>query len=115
MDADFSHDPSALIKMIALLESVGSHYTLGGFVDKRWPFWRKSLSAFGDYYARTILDMPLHDVTSGYRIWRRETLLQIPLERIRSSAYVFLVEMACLVHCLEFKINESPIYFEDRR
>ena len=119
MDADFSHDPSALLNMTTLLESadvvLGSRYTSGGSVDKRWPFWRKSLSAFGNYYARTILGLPLHDVTTGYRIWRRETLLQMPLERIRSSGYVFLVEMAYLAHCLEFKINESPIYFEDRR
>jgi dolichol-phosphate mannosyltransferase len=54
-------------------------------------------------------------VTTGYRMWRRETLLGMPLERIQSSGYVFLVEMAYLAHCLEFKIGESPIYFADRR
>jgi dolichol-phosphate mannosyltransferase len=119
MDADFSHAPSALVEMADLLKSndvvLGSRYVKGGSVDERWPIWRKSLSAFGNYYARTILGLPLHDVTTGYRMWRRETLQQIPFERIQSSGYVFLVEMAYLAHCLEFKIGESPIYFADRR
>ena len=119
MDADFSHDPSVLVDMVNLLEScdvvLGSRYVKGGSVDERWPFWRKSLSAFGNYYARTILGLPLRDITTGYRMWRRETLQQIPFERIQSNGYVFLVEMAYLAYCLEFKIGESPIYFADRR
>ncbi len=119
MDADFSHDPSALVEMKNLLELndvvLGSRYVKGGAVDERWPVWRKSLSAFGNYYARTILGLPLYDVTTGYRMWRRGTLQQIPFERIQSNGYVFLVEMAYLAHCLEFKIGESPIYFADRR
>jgi dolichol-phosphate mannosyltransferase len=119
MDADFSHDPVALVEMADLLKSkdvvLGSRYVKGGSVDKRWPLWRKSLSAFGNYYARTILGLPLHDVTTGYRMWRRETLQQIPFERIQSNGYIFLVEMIYLAHCLEFKIGESPIYFADRR
>ncbi len=119
MDADFSHDPSALINMTDLLNSndvvLGSRYIEGGSVDDRWPQWRKSLSAFGNYYARTILELPLRDVTTGYRMWRRETLQQIPFERIKSNGYVFLVEMAYLAHCLKFKIGEAPIYFSDRR
>jgi len=119
MDADFSHDPSALVDMENLLAAndvvFGSRYVKGGSVDELWPLWRKSLSAFGNYYARTILGLPLHDVTTGYRMWRRETLQQIPFERIQSNGYVFLVEMAYLAHCLEFKIGEAPIYFADRR
>ena len=119
MDADFSHDPSALVEMAELLKIkdmvLGSRYVKGGSVDERWPFWRKGLSAFGNYYARTILGLPLNDVTTGYRMWRRETLQQIPFERIQSNGYVFLVEMAYLAHCLKFNIGESPIYFADRR
>ncbi len=119
MDADFSHDPYALVGMANLLESndvvLGSRYIKGGSVDEMWPLWRKGLSAFGNYYARTILGLPLCDVTTGYRMWRRETLRQIPFERIQSNGYVFLVEMAYLAHCLEFMIGESPIYFADRR
>lgn len=119
MDTDFSHDPSALVDMIKLLKScdvvLGSRYVQGGSVDKRWSLWRKRLSSFGNNYARTILGLPLHDVTTGYRVWRRETLMHMPLERIQSNGYVFQVEMAYLAHCLEFKIGESPIYFADRR
>lgn len=119
MDADFSHDPALLTEMSNRLEScdlvLGSRYIPGGSVDERWAFWRKGLSAFGNIYARTILGIPLHDVTTGYRLWRRETLLQMPLERIQSSGYLFQVEMAYLAHCLEFRIEEFPIYFSDRR
>jgi dolichol-phosphate mannosyltransferase len=119
MDADFSHDPTALVSMASLLETcdvvLGSRYTKGGSVDQQWPVWRKGLSAFGNFYAKTILGLPLHDVTTGYRMWRRETLNQMPFERIQSNGYVFLVEMAYLAHCLEFKIGEAPIYFADRR
>jgi dolichol-phosphate mannosyltransferase len=119
MDADFSHDPSALPQMANLLAAsdvvLGSRYVKGGSVDERWPLWRKGLSSFGNYYARTILGLPLRDVTTGFRMWRRETLQQIPFERIQSNGYVFLVEMAYLAHCLEFKIGEAPIYFADRR
>ena len=119
MDADFSHDPSALVNMAKLLESndvvLGSRYVAGGSVDEHWSIWRKRLSAFGNFYARNILRLPLHDVTTGYRMWRRETLQSMPMERIQSNGYIFLVEMAYLAHCLEFKIGESPIYFADRR
>lgn len=119
MDADFSHEPSVLVEMSKLLETcdvvLGSRYIKGGSVDERWPLWRKSLSAFGNFYARTILGLSLHDVTTGYRMWRHETLRQMPFERIQSNGYVFLVEMIYLAHCLEFKIGESPIYFADRR
>lgn len=119
MDADFSHDPTVLPEMARLLESndvvLGSRYVPGGSVDKKWPIWRKWLSAFGNFYARTILGLPLHDVTTGFRMWRSETLKQMPFERIQATGYIFLVEMIYLAHCLEFKIGEVPIYFADRR
>ena len=119
MDADFSHDPAVLMEMAQLLDSndlvLGSRYVPGGAVDERWPFWRKGLSAFGNIYARAILRLPLHDVTTGYRVWRRETLMGMPLERVQSNGYVFQVEMAYLATSLEFKVAEHPIYFTDRR
>ena len=119
MDADFSHDPTVLPEMAELIAScdvvIGSRYVEGGSVDERWPLWRKELSAFGNLYARSILGFPLRDVTTGYRMWRRETLQSMPLERIRSNGYVFLVEMAYMAHCLEYRIEEVPIYFADRR
>jgi len=119
MDADLSHDPHALLEMVKHIETcdlvIGSRYIPGGSTDVHWPLWRKALSAWGNFYARSILHIPLQDVTGGYRLWRRETLQAMPLERIKSSGYIFIVEMAYLAWCLRFKICEVPIYFSDRR
>jgi dolichol-phosphate mannosyltransferase len=119
MDADLSHDPQKLVEMAQRLATadvvLGSRYIAGGSVDKQWPIWRKWLSAFGNFYARTILGLPLHDVTTGFRMWRADALKQMPFERIQSTGYIFLVEMIYLAHCLEFVIGEVPIYFSDRR
>jgi dolichol-phosphate mannosyltransferase len=119
MDADFSHDPAKLVEMAAALENtdvaLGSRYVPGGSVDVQWPLWRKWLSAFGNFYARTILGLPLRDITTGYRLWRREVIQGIPLERIQSNGYIFLVEMAYMAYSLEYKFAQVPIYFADRR
>ncbi len=119
MDADFSHDPARIPDMAAQLASydmvLGSRYVRGGSVDAQWAAWRKALSAFANFYARSILGMRLHDVTTGYRLWRRETLLGMPLDRLHSSGYIFLVEMVYLAYCLGYRIGEVPIYFADRR
>lgn len=120
MDSDFSHEPARLVEMTAALTTgadvaLGSRYVSGGSVDERWPIWRKWLSAFGNFYARTILGFTLRDVTTGYRLWRTETLRGMPLERIRSNGYIFLVEMAYMAYCLDYKFAQIPIYFADRR
>jgi dolichol-phosphate mannosyltransferase len=120
MDADFSHEPARLVEMAAALDAgadvaLGSRYVPGGSVDERWPLWRKGLSAFGNFYARTILGFKLRDVTTGYRLWRTETLRGMPLGRIRSSGYIFLVEMAYMAYCLGYQFAQVPIYFADRR
>lgn len=119
MDADFSHNPANLVEMVAALETadvaLGSRYVPGGSVDEQWPLWRKWLSAFGNFYARTILSMPLRDITTGYRLWRRETILGMPLERIKSNGYIFLVEMAYMAYSLEYRFAQVPIHFADRR
>jgi len=119
MDADFSHDPPKLIEMTSILENcdivLGSRYVKGGSVDENWPLWRKGLSAWGNFYARTILQLPLKDITTGFRLWRRETILGMPLERIQASGYIFLVEMAYMAYCLEYRFGEVPIHFSDRR
>jgi dolichol-phosphate mannosyltransferase len=119
MDADFSHDPAALVEMAKCLETcdlvIGSRYVKGGSTDVRWPLWRKALSAWGNFYARSILRMSPRDVTAGFRLWRRETLQAMPLERIKASGYVFMVEMVYLAWCLQFKISEVPVYFAERR
>ncbi|HUE98734.1 MAG TPA: polyprenol monophosphomannose synthase [Anaerolineales bacterium] len=119
MDADFSHDPAVLTEMARRLAAcdvvIGSRYVQGGSLDERWPAWRKWLSAFGNFYARRILSFPLRDVTTGYRMWRREVLQNMPLDRIRSNGYIFLVEMAYIAYLLKYKIIEVPIHFADRR
>lgn len=119
MDADFSHDPAVLTEMARRIVScdlvIGSRYIEGGSLDDQWPVWRKALSAFGNFYARTILGSPLHDMTTGFRMWKRETLEAMPLDRIRSNGYIFLVEMAYVAYRMGFKIHETPIHFADRR
>ncbi len=119
MDADFSHEPKKVLELVHTLKScdaaVGSRYVPGGALDKNWPFWRKWLSGFGNLYARTILSLPIRDTTGGFRLWRRETLASLPLERIRSNGYVFQVEMAYVAHKLGFQMKEVPIYFAERQ
>jgi dolichol-phosphate mannosyltransferase len=119
MDADFSHPPEKLIEMVDALKTcdmvIGSRYIPGGSVDERWPLWRKGLSRFGNYYARTILGLSVRDTTGGFRLWRRETLLGLPLDRIRSNGYAFLVEMLYVADCLGYDFKEIPIYFADRQ
>lgn len=119
MDADFSHDPAVLVEMAQQINVydvvIGSRYVKGGSLARRWPFWRKALSTFGNAYARTILGFPLHDVTTGYRMWRCEALQNMPLDRIRSSGYIFLVEMAYVAFLMGYRIAEVPIHFADRR
>ncbi len=118
MDADFSHEPAAWVEMAEKLETcdlvLGSRYTPGGSTADNWPVWRKALSAWGNFYARSILQIPLQDMTGGFRLWRRGTLQGMPLERVKSSGYVFMVEMAYLAWCLRYKIGEVPIYFAER-
>jgi dolichol-phosphate mannosyltransferase len=119
MDADFSHDPMTLVTMAKCLETCdvvfGSRYAPGGSVDIQWPVWRRGLSTWGNFYARTVLRIPVRDVTTGYRLWRSDTLRGLPLWNIQSKGYIFQVEMAYLAHCLEYRMREMPVYFVDRR
>ena len=119
MDADFSHSPQYLPDFMHLLESgdavLGSRYVEGGSLDERWGIGRVLLSWFGNAYARTILGLKILDATGGFRLWRRDTLLGMPLDSIRSNGYVFQVEMAYVAQRLGYRLVESPIHFEDRR
>jgi dolichol-phosphate mannosyltransferase len=119
MDADFSHPPEKLPVLVDALEvcdlALGSRYIPGGNVDKCWPLWRKGLSAFGNLYARSILRLPIRDVTGGFRVWRRETLEGMPLEYVRSNGYAFQVEMIYLAYLMGYEAREVPFYFADRR
>ncbi len=119
MDADFSHPIDKIPVLVETLEScdfvIGSRYVQGGKLDENWPFWRKWLSGFGNFYARTILGLKIKDVTGGFRLWKKETLSAMPLERVKSNGYIFQVEMSYLATLLDFKCKETPIYFADRR
>jgi len=119
MDADFSHPPELLVDLLETLQTcdiaMGSRYVPGGGVDERWPLWRKSLSGFGNIYARAILRLPVRDATGGYRMWRRDTLLGMPLDRVRSNGYAFQVEMAYIACRLGYTFREVPFYFADRQ
>jgi dolichol-phosphate mannosyltransferase len=119
MDADFSHPVEKIPEMVAALEGtdvvLGSRYISGGGLDIKWPFWRKALSQWGNFYARNILRLSQRDVTGGFRLWRRDVLETIPLERIKSNGYIFQVEMAYVARKLGFHFKEVPIYFADRR
>ncbi|HEX7567191.1 MAG TPA: polyprenol monophosphomannose synthase [Anaerolineaceae bacterium] len=119
MDADFSHPVEKIPEMVAALKDadvvLGSRYVSGGGLDEHWPFWRKSLSVWGNFYARTILGLPMRDVTGGFRLWRRVVLESLPLERIRSNGYIFQVETIYVANKLGFHFKEVPFYFADRR
>jgi len=118
MDADFSHPPQKVAELFAAIEDhdvvIGSRYVRGGQLDEDWPFWRKALSAFGNTYARAILWVPTRDVTGGFRMWSRNALSNLPVERIKSNGYAFQVETLYISHRLGYKITEIPIYFAER-
>jgi dolichol-phosphate mannosyltransferase len=119
IDCDFSHTPDALIRMAELLDDydvvVGSRYVPGGGLDKRWDVGRKLLSRWAAFYTKTILGLKVHDPTAGFKLWRRDTLIGIDLNRIHSNGYVFLVEMAYLTQKLGYRVCEIPITFEERQ
>lgn len=120
MDADFSHSPSYIPAMLEQLKNydvvIGSRYVTGGKLDERWEFGRYLLSWFANsLYTRLILNTKTHDTTAGFKAWRRDTLLGIGFDRVKSNGYVFQVEMAYLTERLGYRALEIPIYFEDRR
>jgi hypothetical protein len=93
---------------------IGSRY-LHGVSVVNWPLRRLFLSTFANNYIPTVTRMPVRDCTSGYRCWRRQALTRIPLERIVSDGYAFLVEMLYEAHRRGCKIGEVPIIFVERR
>lgn len=120
MDADFSHSPSYIPDMLDRLASndcvVGSRYIPGGRLDERWEFGRYLLSWWANaVYTRLILGTRQRDTTAGFKAWRADTLRGIGLQRIRSNGYDFQVEMTYVAEKLGYRIEEVPIYFEDRR
>jgi dolichol-phosphate mannosyltransferase len=93
---------------------IGSRYIPGGGVEN-WPFRRVMLSGFANTYIRTVTGLRIHDCTGGFRCWRREALARIPLDRITSDGYSFLVEVAFHAAAAGLRITERPIVFVERR
>jgi dolichol-phosphate mannosyltransferase len=117
MDCDLSHNPRYLPALLAAMDegdmAIGSRYVRGGRIVN-WPFHRRTLSLFANFYTRTLLRLPVRDCTSGYRCYSRRALEVVRPFDIRASGYSFLEEMVWRIHRCGFRIREVPIVFEDR-
>lgn len=118
MDADFSHQPHYLPGMLKMAEHdvdlvLGSRNIPGGRVEN-WSWVRRMISRGGSLYARTILSLPIHDVTGGFKCFRADVLRRIDFKSITSNGYAFQVEMNYRCHQAGFRICETPIVFPDR-
>jgi dolichol-phosphate mannosyltransferase len=120
MDADFSHNPNDLPRLLSACRdqgadiSVGSRYVKGGKVEN-WPFSRWLISYFASIYVRFVLWFGVRDTTAGFKCYRRKVLEKINLQNIRFVGYAFQIEMKYTAHRLGFKIKEVPIIFIDRQ
>lgn len=119
MDADFSHDPSHLSQFMREIEGgadlvLGSRNIKGGGT-RNWSLIRQFISKGGSLYARLILFSPYHDLTSGFKAFRREVLEALNLEDIQSNGYSFQIEVTHRARQMGFKVKETPIIFEDRK
>lgn len=118
MDADLSHDPSALGDLLAELEGgadlvIGTRYMPGGKIPD-WSWYRRAISRGGNLYARFMLGLPARDATSGYRAYHRRSLERINLTAVRADGYGFQIEMAYKVARAGGILAEVPIEFMDR-
>lgn len=118
MDADFSHRPEDLVKLLQALENhpvvVGSRYVPGG-ATVNWGVIRKMISRGGGVYSRLILGYPVQDWTGGFNGWHTQVLRDIGLDSIRSNGYSFQIELKYKAQRCGYKVKEVPIVFEDRR
>ncbi len=118
MDADFSHRPVDLMKLISTIQdvdvAVGSRWVPGGGTVN-WGLGRKIISRGGSFYSRLILGYPLSDWTGGFTAWRAPVLKALPIEKVQSEGYSFQIELKFKALKLGFQVREVPILFEDRR
>jgi dolichol-phosphate mannosyltransferase len=118
MDADLSHDPADVPRLVQASASadvvLGSRYAPGGGT-RNWSKGRERLSRGGNAYARAFLRVPVHDVTAGFRCYRREVLEEMPLDQISSEGYGFQIEMLWRAWLAGFVVAEIPIVFTERR
>ena len=117
MDADGSHAPEQLPRLLAALEHadlvLGSRWVPGGEVVD-WPLSRELLSRGGNAYTRAVLRLPLRDATGGYRAFRRHVLDALPLGEVSSRGYCFQVDLAWQAWRAGFRVVEVPITFVER-
>ena len=119
MDADLSHDPQVLPKLVAAVEggadlAIGSRYTTGGRIEVDWGPLRRAVSQMGSAYARIMVGTATRDCTSGYRCYRGEHARRVPLREIRSEGYSFLIELLAALRDLNAIVVEVPITYVDR-
>ena len=119
MDADFSHDPGDLPRLLAAVAdgadvALGSRYVPGGGVED-WGLLRQIVSRAGCIYARAVLGLSVRDLTGGFKCFRREVLEAIGLETVRSHGYCFQIELTQRALQAGFAVREVPIVFRDRR
>ena len=120
MDADFSHDPNDLPKLLKACSednadlAIGSRYSNGVNVVN-WPMSRVLLSYFASKYVRLITRMPIHDTTAGFKCYRRSVLEAIDFHKIRFTGYAFQIEMKFRTWKQGFKLKEVPVIFTDRK
>ena len=118
MDADFSHNPRYIPQMLAAMEDhdvvIGSRYVPGGGI-RNWPIHRRLLSSVANFFARSLLGLPVRDCTSGFRCYAAQVLVAVDPFETSASGYSFLEEMALRVCRAGFRIGEIPIIFENRR
>jgi glycosyltransferase involved in cell wall biosynthesis len=116
-DADLSHPPELLPRMIEMLKTspvvVGSRYVPGGG-SRNWSFRRKMLSFGANLYARLLTGVPLHDMTAGFVGYQADILRRIDLDSVGSEGYAFLMEMKFKLHRQGARFAEFPIIFAER-
>jgi len=119
MDADLSHDPAYLPDFIRHIDDgadvvLGSRYVRGGGVQN-WGLGRRIISRGGSLYARMVLGLPIHDLTGGFKCFRRHVLETLDLDAIQTAGYGFQIEMTYRAWRHGFRIDEVPIIFVDRQ
>lgn len=119
MDADFSHDPDDLPRLLDACRNgagvaIGSRYC-DGISVVNWPIGRIIMSYYASKYVRTVLGIKVFDCTAGFKCYRREVLESIDLDRIRMKGYGFQIEMKYTAYRLGFPITEVPVIFVNRK
>ncbi len=119
MDADLSHDAQDLPGLVRAVSegadlAIGSRYVSGG-ATSGWPWIRKAISRGGNWYAATLLSLPIRDATGGFRAWKADALRSVDPGSCDATGYGFQVEMAMRSHDAGLAIVEVPITFRDRR